>query len=133
MLRSLDQGYPECKSLQADGFQPCTCDECRKLFGTADWGQKLWLLNKTWAERLWKDRPGRFLVVTAYTDDALGRMRQEGLGGAFTEVVLRPVVTVADATMVDRARAAHADAFTHCFIANSVNFPVRHEPKILVA
>jgi organic hydroperoxide reductase OsmC/OhrA len=73
------------------------------------------------------------VVVTAYTDDALGRMRQEGLGGAFTEVVLRPVVTVADATMVDRARAAHADAFTHCFIANSVNFPVRHEPTILVA
>ena len=67
MLRSLDAGYPEYLSLQADGFQPCTCDECKKLFDTSDWGEKLWLLNKRWAERLLKDRPGKFLVVTAYT------------------------------------------------------------------
>lgn len=67
MLRSLDAGYPEYLSLQADGFQPCQCDECRKLFGTSDWGEKLWLLNKQWADRLAKDRPGKFLVVTAYT------------------------------------------------------------------
>ena len=72
------------------------------------------------------------VVVTAYTDDALGVMRQEGLGGAFEEVLLRPLVTVAEASMVDRARSAHAEAFTHCFIANSVNFPVRHEPTIRV-
>ncbi len=67
MLRSLDAGYPEYLSLQADGFQPCTCEECKKLFDTSDWGEKLWLLNKRWAERLLKDRPGKFLVVTAYT------------------------------------------------------------------
>lgn len=72
------------------------------------------------------------VVVSAYTDDALGVMRQEGLGGAFEEVLLRPLVTVAEASMVDRARSAHAEAFTHCFIANSVNFPVRHEPTIRV-
>ena len=72
------------------------------------------------------------VVVTAYTDDALGVMRQEGLGGAFEEVLLRPLVTVAEASMVDRARSAHAEAFAHCFIANSVNFPVRHEPTIRV-
>lgn len=73
------------------------------------------------------------VVVTAYSDSALGVMRQEGLGGAFTEVILRPVVTVADASMVEAARAAHADANRHCFIASSVNFPVRHEAEILVA
>lgn len=67
MLRSLDAGYPEYLSLQADGFQPCECEECKKMFGTSDWGEKLWLLNKRWAERLLKDRPGKFLVVTAYT------------------------------------------------------------------
>jgi organic hydroperoxide reductase OsmC/OhrA len=72
------------------------------------------------------------VVVTAYTDDALGVMRREGLGGAFEEVRLRPLVTVAEASMVDRARSAHAEAFAHCFIANSVNFPVRHEPTIRV-
>ncbi|MBL5974025.1 MAG: OsmC family peroxiredoxin [Candidatus Leucobacter sulfamidivorax] len=73
------------------------------------------------------------VVVTAYADEAEGTMVQEGLGGRFTEVLLRPVVTVADASMVDAARAAHAEAFEHCFIASSVNFPVRHEPTILVA
>lgn len=73
------------------------------------------------------------VVVTAYTDDAVGTMRQEGLGGAFAEVLLRPRVTVADASMVEAARAAHAEARKVCFIANSVNFPVRHEPETLVA
>ncbi|MFV0433765.1 MAG: OsmC family protein [Leucobacter sp.] len=73
------------------------------------------------------------VVVTAYADAAVGLMRQEGLGGSFTEVLLRPCVTVAHASMVEAARAAHAEAREHCFIANSVNFPVRHEPQILVA
>ncbi len=35
--------------------------------------------------------------------------------------------------MVDAATAAHAQAHEWCFIANSVNFPVRHEPTIVVA
>ncbi|QIK62680.1 OsmC family peroxiredoxin [Leucobacter viscericola] len=73
------------------------------------------------------------VVVTGYTDEATGTMQQRGLGGAFTEVVLRPRVTVADVSMVEAARAAHAEAREHCFIANSVNFPVRHEPEIVVA
>lgn len=67
MLRSTDAGYPEYLSLQPDGFRACGCDECKKMFGTSDWGEKLWLLNKAWAERLLKDRPGKFLIVTAYT------------------------------------------------------------------
>ncbi len=73
------------------------------------------------------------VVVTAYCDDAVGWMRQEGLGGAFTEVTLRPVVTVTDIAMVDRALAAHAEAHEYCFIANSVNFPVRIDPLVQVA
>ena len=73
------------------------------------------------------------VVVTAYTDTATGTMVQEGVGGRFTEVVLHPVVTVTDESMVDAARAAHAEAYAACFIANSVNFPVKHEPTILVA
>ncbi|RGE21095.1 OsmC family protein [Leucobacter sp. wl10] len=72
------------------------------------------------------------VVVTAYEDAAVGTMRQEGLGGAFTEVLLRPRVTVADASMVEAALAAHAEAREVCFIANSVSFPVRHEPEIVV-
>jgi organic hydroperoxide reductase OsmC/OhrA len=70
------------------------------------------------------------VVVTGYADDAVGTMTQEGIGGRFTEVVLRPHVTVATAAMVDTAVTLHADANAACFIASSVNFPVRHEPVV---
>ncbi|MDQ1083414.1 MULTISPECIES: OsmC family protein [Microbacterium] len=73
------------------------------------------------------------VVVTGYEDDASGTMQEDGnSGGAFTEVVLRPRVRVAEESMVEAARAAHAQARAWCFIANSVNFPVRHEPEITV-
>lgn len=75
----------------------------------------------------------RGVVVTAYTDEATGIMVQEGNGGRFSEVVLYPIVTVADASMIDEALAAHHDAHEWCFIASSVNFEVRVEPEIRVA
>ena len=68
------------------------------------------------------------VVVTAYRDEATGTMEQVGDGGRFTEVVLHPVVTVADESMIERANALHHDAHASCFIAGSVNFPVRTEP-----
>lgn len=73
------------------------------------------------------------VIVTAYTDEAVGTMRQQGMGGAFEEVVLHPVVTVEDESMVEAAMAAHHDAAEFCFIKNSVNFTVRHEPSVVVA
>lgn len=73
------------------------------------------------------------VVVTAYTDEAVGTMVESGDGGgAFTEVVLRPRVTVAAPEMAERAAALHERAHRLCFIASSVNFPVRHEPVIVV-
>lgn len=74
------------------------------------------------------------VVVVAYEDDARGTLVEDGKGGgAFSEVVLHPRVTVAEASMVDAAIAAHRQAREWCFIANSVNFPVRHEPVVVVA
>lgn len=73
------------------------------------------------------------VVVTGYSDEPTGLMVTDGIGGRFAEVLLRPVVTVAAEAMVDRARAAHRAASEACFIAASVNFPVRHEPTVLVA
>ncbi len=69
------------------------------------------------------------IVVQAYEDIAEGIMaeRPDG-GGAFTEVVLAPEITLAPGANLDRARALHAEAHRKCFIANSVNFPVLHEP-----
>lgn len=71
------------------------------------------------------------VVVVAYHDDATGTMVQDGRGGgAFSEVLLRPTVEVAEASMIAAAEAAHAQAREWCFIANSVNFPVRHEATV---
>jgi organic hydroperoxide reductase OsmC/OhrA len=55
------------------------------------------------------------------------------MGGRFTEVVLRPSVTVAEASMLDRAETLHGPAHEACFIASSVSFPVRHEPSVVAA
>src|SRR3954451_9097169 len=73
------------------------------------------------------------VVVTGYADRASGTMRQEGLGGHFTEVVLRPEVVVIESSMVGQAEALHGPANEACFIAASVNFPVRHEVRVEVA
>jgi organic hydroperoxide reductase OsmC/OhrA len=74
------------------------------------------------------------VVVTSYRDEATGVMREDGRGGgAFAEVVLHPQVTVADASMIEAAEQAHHQAHDWCFIANSVNFPVRHEATVTVA
>lgn len=77
---------------------------------------------------------GAGVVVVSYEDEATGAMVEDGRGGgAFREVVLRPRVVVADESMIEAATAAHRQAREWCFIANSVNFPVRHEPQIRVA
>src|SRR3546814_6469486 len=73
------------------------------------------------------------LEVVAYEDSARGTMQQEGRGGRFTEVVLHPRVTIAAGSDLDRAKALHEEAHGTCFIANSVNFPVRHEATPAVA
>lgn len=75
----------------------------------------------------------RGVVVTGYVDAATGSMTTDPDGsGRFTDVLLRPRVTVADEAMRAAAGKAHERANKLCFIANSVNFPVRHEPEVVV-
>jgi len=79
------------------------------------------------------------VVVVGYSDSAQGRMRVEAAGhGQFTEVVLRPFVTIASVERADGRQVTddevallHARSREHCFIARSVNFPVRHDPAPL--
>ncbi len=67
------------------------------------------------------------IIVTDYTDNAVGVMEETDNGsGRFTEVVLNPTVTVAGESMVEKARELHHKAHEFCFIANSVNFPVKY-------
>lgn len=74
------------------------------------------------------------VVVTAYTDLATGILNEhlEG-GGRFTEALLHPHVTVADASMIIKASELHDLAAKKCFIANSCNFEVKHHPVTKVA
>lgn len=68
------------------------------------------------------------IVVTNYTDNATGIMKVNDDGsGHFVEVTLNPVVKIKDATLIEKANELHKDANKLCFIANSVNFPVKHK------
>ncbi len=73
------------------------------------------------------------IVVVEYTDSAEGTMVEEGGGGHFVEVVLRPFLVIEDSSKTELAMELHYDAHDLCFIAQSVNFPVRCEPKVVAA
>ena len=75
----------------------------------------------------------RGIVVNSYRDKAFGTMVTDSSGGGrFTEVTLHPHVTVANVNDLVVATELHVKAGKLCFIANSVNFPVRHEPTVEV-
>ncbi len=68
------------------------------------------------------------IVVIDYVDEATGTMEEGGDGsGKFKEVTLRPRILIADRTHIELAQSLHQEANKMCFIANSLNFPVRHE------
>ena len=74
------------------------------------------------------------VVVCAYVDDALGLMRETQAGGGhFSEVRLRPAVTIAADSDPRLAETLHESAHRMCFIANSVNFPVLNSPEIILS
>ena len=73
------------------------------------------------------------VVVAAYVDHAEGELEESPDGsGHFRRVVLRPQVIISASSDPAKARALHAEAHAKCFIANSMNFPVEHDPQIRV-
>jgi organic hydroperoxide reductase OsmC/OhrA len=71
------------------------------------------------------------IVVLSYDDNATGTMVEtEATGGHFTEVTLRPRVTIEAGSDVALATSLHERAHHLCYVANSVKFPVRCEPTI---
>jgi organic hydroperoxide reductase OsmC/OhrA len=72
------------------------------------------------------------IAVRRYEDRATGRLGKGASGMTqMVEVVLHPRVTVPRGSDVALAQALHERAHHHCFMANSMNFPVRHEPEIV--
>lgn len=73
------------------------------------------------------------VIVTAYDDQAVGTLLEvAATGGHFTEIVLRPTVTLQAGSDAAVAEQLHERAHHLCFVANSVNFPVRCEPRTQV-
>jgi len=85
--------------------------------------------HKLWYLHLCSDAG---IVVVSYVDHAVGVMEETPDGsGRFVRVVLHPKVTLSPGADIEKARELHHAAHAKCFIANSVNFPVETEPKII--
>lgn len=132
------RSYSRAHETVADGRPPIPSASDPRFRGEPDrWNPELLLVaSLSQCHLLWMLHLAATygVVITHYEDTAVGTMAvTEGGGGHFTEVLLRPVVTVEDASMVERAEGLHEKAHGLCFIASSMNFPVRHEPETLVA
>jgi len=70
--------------------------------------------------------------VTAYRDIPLatGELLPSG-AGRFTVITLRPTITITDGSDEKKALSIHDDIHQYCFIARSINFPVKIEARIV--
>ncbi len=68
------------------------------------------------------------VIVLDYSDAAFGKMLESDDGnGRFSEVILHPKVKVKETWMLEKIDSIHEKANAFCFIANSCNFPVKHD------
>ena len=71
------------------------------------------------------------VTVTAYEDNPVGIGESEPDGtGRFLEAILRPKITITADSDAEKAHSIHNEIHKHCFIARSVNFPVRYEVMV---
>jgi organic hydroperoxide reductase OsmC/OhrA len=69
------------------------------------------------------------IVVIDYTDTATGVMIEKTDGsGYFESVTLNPVVMITDPARLDETNELHQISNKYCFISNSLNFKVIHNP-----
>ena len=74
------------------------------------------------------------IVVEAYEDhaEATGETLPNG-ASRFLEAVLCPVIMLQSGNDPDKADGLHKKVHEFCFIARSVNFPIRFAAKYLIA
>jgi organic hydroperoxide reductase OsmC/OhrA len=85
----------------------------------------LWFLHLCSTEKI---------VVVDYIDQANGEMIEHADGsGQFIAATLHPTVTVEHPVLEEKINHLHHLAHQKCFIANSVNFPVKQVAKLIIA
>ncbi|MBO4649482.1 MAG: DUF4838 domain-containing protein [Lentisphaeria bacterium] len=82
ILDRCDEGYEIVELGQSDGFVPCQCKACFESYGIRPstkpenasqwindpvWGEKIWKMHCDMAKRLKQDRPGKKVMISAYT------------------------------------------------------------------
>ena len=73
------------------------------------------------------------IIVVDYIDNATAILQEtENGNGKFSSITLNPIVTVTEKAMIEQATELHKKANEFCFVANSLNFKVEHQPVINV-
>lgn len=74
------------------------------------------------------------IIVTTYEDHPKGVMQETADGsGHFSDVCLYPRVSTENVVEEHQLNELHEKAHEMCFIANSVNFPVRCEASLILS
>ncbi|MBR2872843.1 MAG: DUF4838 domain-containing protein [Lentisphaeria bacterium] len=66
VAQNLRAGFPMAQLSQSDGFRPCECENCAKLFGVRDFSEKLWILHRNIAAELYKEFPNQSVCIISY-------------------------------------------------------------------
>ena len=73
------------------------------------------------------------IAVMTYVDNPVGIGEMEASGkGRFLEATLRPEIEIAAGGDRKKAISIHNEIHDYCFIARSVNLPVKYEPMVTV-
>lgn len=72
------------------------------------------------------------IQVFDYSDKCTAIMKIHDGKMRIVEATLQPYVSVGESTDLEKALELHHEAHATCFIANSVNFPIRHLPEFSI-
>lgn len=71
------------------------------------------------------------IKVISYTDNTTASLGEFLNGkGFFQHITLAPTVVIENAESIGKATALHQKANKMCFIANSLRFPIKHQPTV---
>jgi organic hydroperoxide reductase OsmC/OhrA len=72
------------------------------------------------------------IIVSNYVDNATAILEEtEDGNGKFTSITLHPTITVTQKSMIEQATELHQKANEFCFVANSLNLKVEHQPTFI--